>query len=134
MATKPSWVITAYTRPAERDLGAGVLGQHQDQRGDRHQFPGQQERRHRCCRRHQQHRRHEQRKNRQRHPAHVVGVADRVDADGYRDRPGERDEEPAERVEIQRHPEQREQPADMHRPRRAEHTDQPGPHPESAEA
>ncbi len=133
MATNPSWVITAYTRPAERasgrvcsvstrtseatainsqasrnvvtDAAAGTSSIAATNSGRTANGTA----------------------------AQVVGVADRVDAHGYRDRPGERDEEPAERVEIQRHPEQRQQPADMYWPRRAEHTDRTGPHPNSAQ-
>ena len=87
-------------RPMATSGAAAVLGEHQQQRGQRHQLPAHQERAHTRRRRHQQHRRHEQRQRRL-HPAPVQavagGIADPVDADRDRDRAGDGQEHPAQR-------------------------------------
>src|SRR5262249_23485834 len=61
-------------------------------------------------------------------------VSDHVHADRHRDRAGERDEEPAERIDVQLHARQWQQPSDVHRPYRAEHAGQPRPYPDGADA
>ena len=60
-------------------------------------------------------------------------VANRVDPDGNRDRPGHCDEEPAQRVERQPHADQRHQPADPNGSRSGEHRGDPDAPPATPE-
>ncbi len=116
-------------------LSAGVVGEHQDQRRERHQLPGEQKGRHRSRRGDQQHRGHEQRQHRQRDGAQVLAarVTDGVDPDGDRDRGGQRHEEPAQRIHLELYPGQWEQPADAYGPQRSEDRRQSDPYPDNAE-
>ncbi len=118
------------------DLRAGVLGEHQDQRRDRHQLPRQQKRRHRARGRHQQHRRDEQRHHRHRDPTEVftAHVADQVTTDRSRYRARERHEESAQPVELDVHAGQRKQPTDVHYTHRSKHAQQPHADPGNAHA